>query len=101
MPIVVDEEAGISQAIGNELICADRVVCWNHIINSAKIWLKKHGATTAEIPAYTSHIRELLNQSSEPCYEEKIKSFVEIWSQPFCRYYMENVHHKVLKEVMY
>ena len=100
VPIVIDDEVGISLAIEKHLICANRVICWNHIISSAEVWLKKHGAGPTEIPAYTSHIRELLDQSSDVCYENKLKELKEIWSQPFCRYYQESIHSKVPGEVI-
>ncbi len=38
--------------------------CWNHTINAVKAWLKKHGASSVEIPVYISHLRDLLNQRS-------------------------------------
>ena len=40
--IVTDDEQGVCNAI--------RIKCWNHILNSAKLWLRGHGAKSAEIP---------------------------------------------------
>lgn len=95
VPVVIDDEVGISQAIGSHLSQTKRVICWNHIINSVKTWLRKHGATSAEMPVYVSHVRELLCQDSPSSYEEKFKSFAGKWSQPFCLYFEQNIQPKV------
>lgn len=96
VPLVMDDEAGLFDAVGRHLTQVKRIICWNHLINSIKTWLRKHGATSAEIPAYVSCIRDLLCQPSAASYEEKLQSFQAMWSQPFCSYYMESVHAKVL-----
>jgi hypothetical protein len=57
--------------------------------------LRKHGATSAEIPVYVSYIRELLNQSSYSNYEEKFEELKDNWSQPFLEYYMKTFHAEV------
>ena len=72
IPIVVDEESGIRNAIGQFLPSSNRLQCWNHTINAAKAWLKKRGATSSEVPLYVSHICELFHQPSE-------KSVYHIW----------------------
>ena len=60
-PIETDEENTVIQTIGKYLPQAVCVSCWNHTINTIKIWLRKHGATGAEIPAYTGVVRDLFN----------------------------------------
>ncbi len=47
----------------------------NHTINAVKAWLKKHGASSVEIPVYISHLRDLLNQRSASSYENKLAEF--------------------------
>ena len=67
IPLVTDEEVGIKvvscdisdinksfyytdvhsgQAIQKHLPKVVWLRCWNHTINAAKVWLKKHGATS-------------------------------------------------------
>ena len=65
------------------------------MVNAVKTWLKKHGATSVEVPVYISHIRELLNQASHNSYKEKLKQFKPIWSQTFHQYFMDNIHSEV------
>ena len=62
VPIVVDDEAGLCHAIDNCLPGVSRVLCWNHLLNSVKLWLRRHGANSDEIPVYVSHLRELFHQ---------------------------------------
>lgn len=69
--------------------------CWNHTINAVKAWLKKHGASSAEVPVYISHLRDMLNQSSMSDYEEKLQEFQVLWSEPFRQYYMTEIHPEV------
>ena len=41
-PLVTDNERGF-EAIDNILPKVRHFLCWNHVINSAKMWLRKHG----------------------------------------------------------
>ena len=75
VPLVIDDEVSLFQAIGKYLPNVKRVLCWNHIVNAIKTWLKKHGSTASEIPVYTSYVRELLCQQSLVAYNEKLESF--------------------------
>ena len=83
------------QAIQKNLPKVVWLRCWNHTINAAKVWLKKHGATSQEVPIYVSHLRELLNQCSTSGYEEKLKQFEGLWSKLFYQYYMSNIGPEV------
>ena len=95
IPIVVDEESGIRNAIKQFLPNSKRLQCWNHTINAAKAWLKKHGATSSEVPVYVSHIRELFHQPSEKEYVSRLEELRSNWSQAFSEYYTSDVHPKV------
>jgi hypothetical protein len=72
-----------------------RLQCWNHKINSVKVWLKKHGATSQEIPVYVGYVRELLNQDSHSAYVNKLEEFKQKWSKSFIEYYNESLHAEV------
>ena len=68
-----------------------RLRCWNHTINAMKGWLKKHGATNSEVPAYVSHLRELLNSTSKESYEANIKELSKTWSKAFHEYFYKEI----------
>ena len=93
--IVTDEELGICNAIDQCLPGVHRIQCWNHLINSIKIWLRRHGAASAEIPVYVSHLRQLLHQETEDCYHNMLAELQADWSKAFLGYYMQNVHQQV------
>ncbi len=92
---MTDDESVIVQAIGKYLPQAVHVSCWNHAINAMKVWLKKHGATAAEMPAYTGYVRDLLNQPCRADYNETLNIYKINWSKSFFDYYMEKIHPKV------
>ena len=95
IPIVTDDEKGICNAIDRHLTEVVRVSCWNHIINAAKLWLRRHGAKSAEIPVYVSNLRELFHQPTWKAYLVKYKSVKRNWSQAFLEYFEENLHNEV------
>ena len=72
VPMATDDEMGFTAAIDDHLTNVRQLLCWNHSINAAKVWLRKHGATASEVPVYLSHLRELLHQKTK-------KSIVKSW----------------------
>lgn len=93
--MVTDEEKGFS-SIEEHLPKVCRFLCWNHIINSAKLWLKSHGATSSEIPIYINNIRDFFHQESMAKYELHLGETKKSWSQPFLQYFMSEIHTKVM-----
>jgi len=62
IPIVTDDEKAVCNAMEKTLSEVVRVSCWNHIINSAKLW---HGAEISVYQIYensfiSQHIRIIL-----------------------------------------
>ena len=49
IPIVTDDDIGLCAAINKCLSGVYHLQCWNHLINSIKLWLQRHGATSEEI----------------------------------------------------
>ena len=95
IPMVTGDEKGICNAVDKLLPGVTWLLCWNHVINAAKAWLKKHGATMAEIPAYVSNLRELLHQKSEEAYTTRLQELEKKWSEPFVVYYRQNINPEV------
>ena len=85
----------IYMAIDEYLSNVIRVRYWNHTINAIKHRLRKHRASTVEIPVYISNVRELLNQSTEERYLENMKLYQVKWSEAFDKYYMNEIHPEV------
>ena len=95
VPIVADDEAGLCHAIDNCLPGVSRVQCWNHLFNSVKLWLRRHGANSDKVSIYVLHLRELFHQETEFAYQEKLQELCERWSKAFVDYYMQNIHKEV------
>ena len=98
IPIVADNEEGICKAINQHLPRLTRLRCWNHTINAAKAWLRKHGASGSEIPIYVSHLRELFCQPSEEAYLEKLNAVESNWSRAFVDYHRTEIHPKSISD---
>lgn len=101
VPVVTDDESTIVHAIGKYWPQAVHVSCWNHAINAMKVWLKKHGATAAEIPAYAGYVRDLLNQPCRADYNETLDIYKIKWSKSFFDYFMDQIHPKVSEILHY
>ncbi len=95
VPLVTDDETGITSAVDYHLCNVQRLLCWNHTINAAKTWLRKHGAVAGEVPVYISNLRELLHQEKEETYCDVLDELKVNWSEAFLTYYMENLDKKV------
>ena len=95
IPVVTDDEGGICKAIDLYLPNLTRLRCWNHTINAAKVWLRKHGGSASEIPVYVSHLRELFHQPCEADYVEQLQVLESNWSRPFADYYKTEIHPEV------
>ncbi len=100
LPLVTDDEKGF-EAIDDYLPKVRRFLCWNHAINAAKLWLKRHGASASEIPVYVSSIRDLFHQKTEGDYLKQLDQLKLSWSQPFVLYYMNELHAKVNDVILY
>ena len=89
VPMVTDEEKGF-EAIEQHLPKIRRFFCWNHIINSAKRWLKSHESwcISSEVHVYISNLRDLFHQETEKDYLLSLHEIELKWSQAFLHYYM-------------
>ena len=94
VPLVTDDEKGFG-AIEEHLPQVHRFFCWNHLINAAKMWLKRHGAPASDVPVYIHNIRDLLHQETERDYDLRLSQLKLKWSQPFLHYFIDELHDKV------
>ena len=95
VPIVVDDEIALCNAIDASLPGVVRVRCWNHTIIAVKLWLRRHGAVSAEIPIYVSNLRDLFHQPSEEAFRNKLEELKTKWSEVFLEYYYDSVYPEV------
>lgn len=69
IPIVTDEERAICSSIDKWLPGVVRLRCWNHTFSAIRFWLRKHGATSTEIPVYLEDVRSLFHTANLQEYE--------------------------------
>ena len=94
IPMVTDDEKAFD-IIESHLPKVRHLLCWNHIINGAKLWLRQHGATSSEVPVYVSDIRDLLHQESASEYVNQLDILKQKWSESFYNHYMNELDKKV------
>ena len=59
VPLVTDDEKALHEAAEEVLDNVSTLQCWNHLINSLKMWLRQHGANTQEIPVLLQQVWSL------------------------------------------
>ena len=91
IPMVTDDEKEFLQAVDKLLHNVQRFYCWNHVTNATKLWLRRHGATSSEVPVYVSHLREQFHQG----YDSHLEEVKVNWSEAFLSYYMTEIQNKV------
>ena len=94
IPMVTDDEKGF-EIFDHFLPKIHHLLCWNHLLSTAKRWLKNHGASTADIQFYVNNLRTLFNQETEEKYHQCLNKLKIKWSQPFLQYFMTDFHTKV------
>jgi len=65
----------------------NKVMCWNHILSSAKQWLRNHSAASRDIQVYVDCIRTLLHMPTSAAYMQCYRDNSRLWSQAFKQYY--------------
>ena len=75
IPIVTDEERAICSSIDKWLTGVIRLRCWNHTFSAIRFWLRKHGATSTEIPVYLEDVRSLFHTATLKEYESGLETF--------------------------
>ena len=95
--MISDRERSIIKAIDTELPMAYKFVCWNHIFQDIKHWLKKNGGTSHDKTAYRSYILELLESKSDTEYEDRYEKAKLEWTQTFINYFDANLKDTIKK----
>jgi len=95
IPIVTDDEKAVCNSIHKTLTGVVRVSCWNHIISSVKLWPRRHGAKSDEIPFYVSNLRKLFHEPTNEAFLRKLQILKVNWSQAFLDFYMQKIHVEV------
>ena len=96
--IVTDQEKSIIEAIHRSFPEMPHFLCWNHILQDCKRWLRSHGLHSAdEMNYYIDTVRSLLQSNTEAEYKDALLSLTAKWSQPFTDYFIKNIHSVIGK----
>ncbi|XP_076036819.1 uncharacterized protein LOC143022480 [Oratosquilla oratoria] len=95
VPIVVDRETGITNAI--EIACPsfDIFHCWNHIRRDWKFWLRSHGATSDDVEAYSDNLSSLLSCESESKFDELVQEMLPKWSEAMVEHFNSSLKNEL------
>jgi len=94
--IVTDGEASIRTALHTHMPHIRAFLCWNHLLQDCKRWLRDHGAhTKSEIGYYVDTVRGLLQSSNEQEYKDSLIELTTIWSQPFAEHFVKSIHPSI------
>jgi len=70
--LITDNEAAITGSVNDNFPNLPAFLCWNHVLQDCKRWLRQHGVTTTdEMTYYVDKIRELLQAASAQEYNSR------------------------------
>ncbi len=99
LPIVVDKERAIINAIQTELPHMSLLLCWNHLFRDIRMWCHKHGAPSSDIAVYIADIKRLFHSNNAADYDKLWKSLKVDWDASFAEYFCKEVHNFVDKSI--
>jgi hypothetical protein len=95
--IVTDQEKSII-AIQGSFPNLQRFMCWNHVLQDCKRWLRSHGVQSSdEMAYYIDTVKSPLQATSEEEYKDNFISLISRWSLHFTEYFSKNVHPSMNK----
>jgi len=97
VPLILDREKAMTNAFQQGLPNLDILYCWNHLRRDVKLWLRKHCASTTEIPFYMDGISYLLSCETIAVYETRKEQIKENWSQAMVEYYDNHLEKDIIQ----
>ena len=88
IPLVTDQEGGITKAVAEVLPNVKHILGWNHLLQDVKRHVRMH---SYDIPNVRDLVRELLLCSTEDEYTTLLKEKSVNWPSDFSTYFMKNV----------
>ena len=89
VPLIMVREKGITNAAKlAPNLCP--LLCWNHICQDIKYWVRSHNGTTDDILVYTDNVIQLLKSENQEIFEERYSILSSKWSKAFLDYFNEH-----------
>ena len=71
-------------------------LCWNHLFQDCKRWLRLHGVSKSdEMCYYIDSVRSLLESLSLADFHTKLIIATKKWSKSFTNYFIDNIHNSI------
>jgi len=86
VPICVDREFALSNAVRKAVPNANVIFCSNHIRRDIREWIKRGNAKSDDYKIICTQIPLLMLTESEAEFEALYSRFAEKWSKDFCSY---------------
>ena len=97
VPVVVNKEIGITNAIAKTVPNLPILYCWNHVKRDFKFWLGKQKLPSDQQNVYTSDLESILDSDSKEEFTETCETLTAKWSKPVVDYFEKNIKNDILK----
>ena len=94
--LVTDREKGITNAIHKVLPGISIVLCWNHLKQDIRYWIKKHGGKSDEISIYAEHLNTLLNCETEEIFQKIFSNLSTTWTSSYLEYFNREIKPSII-----
>ena len=75
------------------------VQCWSHLFRDIRLWLRKYGASAADITIYIDDVSRLFQSPSEVAYNQLLEQCCEKWDASFEQNYRNEIHPAVPTQI--
>ena len=96
IPIILDRETALKNAVKAQLPNLLIAMCWNHLRTDVKHWVNKHGGRSDDLVVYTKHLEDLLKSETKDEYDTKLKEYKDTWSESFVAYFEDSLEPDIL-----
>ena len=97
IPVFVDKEPGITNAIRKVVPSASALHCWNHIKQDFKFWLGKQKVSSDQKSVYISDLDMTLDSDLEDIFMENCENLTAKWSKPVVDCFNKNIRDDIVK----
>ena len=94
--LVTDRENGITNAIHKVLPGISIVLCWNHLRQDIRYWIKKHGGKSDEISVYAEHLNTLLDCETEEIVQKIFSNHSTTWTSSYLEYFNREIKPSII-----
>ena len=88
IPLITDQEGGITRAVTEALPNVQHILGWNHLLQDVKRHVKLH---SYDMPSARDTVRSLMSVATEEEYDSLLTEMSGNWPSDFRNYFFKNV----------